>query len=230
MEGDKGIGESRAGGQKRLAPADEPGILSLRQPDLIFDHVIHRPSGGQNVDGVEPVQAEQLRNALRISAQRIIIGADGVKDREPCGVVLPHQPGVTLLARVRQGNVPEKRQPQRQKVAAQGHALLQRPGAPGALQRNMGVGKAALQKQRLRTHDLLRPAAVAVRDAVIMRHALVHLGQLCLQRAGRPVEHHQHGGRAERPAAAPADGDGRTGHFAAGAAVQAAHGRNIVVG
>ena len=62
-----------------------------------------------------------------------------------------------------------------------------------------------------------------------MGHALVHFRQFLFQFSGPPVEHHQNGGRAEGPAAALLDADGGMRHPAAGAAVETAHGADVVV-
>ena len=93
----------------------------------------------------------------------------------------------------------------------------------------MGIGEASPAEQRLRPHNRLRTLSVTVGDPVIVRHALVHLSQLAYQLPRRTVEHHQHGRRAEGPAAAVPDADGLVGHLRAGTAVQAAHGADVVV-
>ena len=56
-----------------------------------------------------------------------------------------------------------------------------------------------------------------------------YLGKLAFEFSRRAVEHHQNGRRAKGPAAAGLDADGRAGHLAAGAAVQAAHGADVIV-
>ena len=70
---------------------------------------------------------------------------------------------------------------------------------------------------------------MTVGDLVVMGHALVHFRQFLFQFSGPPVEHHQNGGRAEGPAAALLDADGGMRHLAAGAAVETAHGADVVV-
>ena len=66
-------------------------------------------------------------------------------------------------------------------------------------------------------------------DFIIVRHALIHLGKLTLQLTRCAVKHHQHGRRAEGPAAAGLDADRLPRHLRAGTPVQAAHGADIVV-
>ena len=70
---------------------------------------------------------------------------------------------------------------------------------------------------------------MVTRDLIVMRHTLVHLGKLTLQFSRCPVKHHQHRRRPECPAATILDTDCKPGHLATGAAVQAAHGPDIIV-
>ena len=93
----------------------------------------------------------------------------------------------------------------------------------------MRVRETALHERRLRPHDGFRALSVVARDLIVMGHTLIHLGKLALQLPRRTIEHHQNGRRAESPAAAVLDTDGRAGHLAAGAAVQAAHGADVIV-
>ena len=94
---------------------------------------------------------------------------------------------------------------------------------------DVGIRKAALHQGGLPGHDGLRPLAVALGDLIVVGHTFVHLGQLPVQGSVLAVEHHQHRGGAKGPAAAVLDADGRAGHLGAGAAVQAAHGADVVV-
>ena len=82
---------------------------------------------------------------------------------------------------------------------------------------------------RFCTHYFFRTLPVTIGDFIVVGHALVHLGQLALQLARRTIEHHQNGRRVKGPAAAFLDADGKAGHLSAGAAVQKAHGADIVV-
>ena len=66
-------------------------------------------------------------------------------------------------------------------------------------------------------------------DLIVVGHTLVHLRQLAFQRPRRAVEHHQHRRRAERPSSVAANTDRRARHLRAGAAVQPAHGADVVV-
>ena len=148
---------------------------------------------------------------LRLPQQGVVVGAGGVQYVQPVRVVVLHQHAAPLLERVSRRRAGIRRQPPRQKVAAQRHVHL--PVALdlgiGLLQRDVGVVKASLQERCFRRHDLLRPLSVAVGDPVVVGHTFVHLGQLLVQLSRLPVEHHQHRRRAERPAALVADGDGR---------------------
>ena len=93
-----------------------------------------------------------------------------------------------------QGRVGTQGQAQGQKVGAQGHVLLAvaLDLGIGALQGDVGVGKAAPHQGGLPGHDGLRPLAVAPGDLIVVGHTLVHLGQLPVQSPVLAVEHHQH--------------------------------------
>ena len=175
--------------------------------------------------------AEDRGNFFGQSQQRIVIGAGALQNVEPCNVVLLQQRLAPLLKGLARRERSAEREPPGEKVAAQGHVFL--PVAVnlriGALEHDLRVGKAGAHEVGLRAHDLFRALTVPVGYLVVMRHALVHLGELALEFAGRAVKHHQHRRRAERPAPAFLDADGGAGHLRAGAAVQAAHGADVVV-
>ena len=231
MQRDQRIVQPRARAEQPLAAGDHAGIRLLRQIDLIFDQLHHRLSGREKVERREPVLREHVRDLLRPTAQRLIVGAGGVQKLDPRGVVVPFQLLPALCEGTARLFIRTERHPPRQKIAAERHVLLSVPFdlRIGALERDLRIGEAALHKRRLRVHDPLRAASVAVRDPVVVRHAFLHLAQLLRQQARRAVEHHQNRRRAERPSALVADADGRAGHLAACAAMQAAHGADIVV-
>ena len=108
--------------------------------------------------------------------------------------MLPQQGGAALLRGIPQGRVGTQGQAQGQKVGAQGHVLLAvaLDLGIGALQGDVGVGKAAPHQGGLPGHDGLRPLAVAPGDLIVVGHTLVHLGQLPVQSPVLAVEHHQH--------------------------------------
>ena len=179
----------------------------------------------------QPVLPKHLRNALRLADQRVVVGICTVQDIQPRRVVLAQQlpaPLVKVLPRRLAGT---QTQPPRQMVAAQGHVLLSVVPdlGVGAGQCDPGIVQLAPQERGLAPHDVLRPLSVAVGNTVVVGHALVHLRQLAVQPTRLPVEHHQHRRGPEGPAALPPDTHRRTGHLGAGAAVQAAHTRDVVV-
>ena len=231
MQRRQGVVHTGALGQQALAAADDLGVGALRQIDLILDEQHHGAARGQKVDGVQPVAAEHVGDLCRSAQQRLVVGADAVQQGQPLRAVLPQQRLPPPVKGAAHRRVYAQRQPPCQKVAAQSHIPLAvaLDAGVGALQRDVGVGEPALQKGGLGVHELFRSLPVAVCDLVVVGHTLVHVRQLAVQRPGLPVEHHQHRRRAEAPAALAADGDGRTGHPRAGAAVQAAHLRDIVV-
>ena len=122
-------------------------------------------------------------------------------------------------------------QPELKKIAAERHVFL--PAArnfrPRALDADLCLVEPSLHEAGLRRHDELGAKAVAVRDPIVVRHALVHLMELLLQLPRRAVVHHKYRRRAERPAAR-LDRHSRARHLAAGASVQAAHFGDIVIG
>ena len=102
---------------------------------------------------------------------------------------------VSLLKGIALLYISIKREPPRQKIAAERHVDL-----PivlhlriGALQLDVGIGEAAPAEQRLGAHDGLRTLPVAVGDLIVVWHALVHLRKLAFHRSRRTVEHHQNG-------------------------------------
>ena len=126
---------------------------------------------------------------------------------------------------------PAEGQPPRQKITAEGHVGLTvaLDLCIGTLQQDLRVVEPPLLQICFCPHDGLRSHAVPVGDLIIVGHTFIHLRQLPVQLTGLTVEHHQHRGRAEGPPTAVLDADGRVGHLRTGAAVQAAHGRDIVV-
>ena len=220
-----------AGGQLPFAAANDLGIGALGQADLVFDQLHHGLARGQKVDGGEPVFPEYRRRLTGHAQQRIVVGTGGIQHVQPLRVMLLQQRTPTLGKVKARGKVGLRRQPPRQKVTAQRHAYLAVVGdlSVGMLQLDLRIYEAALQKRRLRPHDGLRSLAVAAGDLVIVGHALVHLCQLLVQVSRPAVEHHQHRRRPKGPPAPTADSDSRAGHLCAGAAVQAAHGADVVV-
>ena len=106
----------------------------------------------------------------------------------------PQQRLAPLLEGLSRRERSAEREPPGEKVAAQGHVFL--PVAVnlriGALEHDLRVGKAGVHEVGLRAHDGLSALPVAVCDLIVVRHALVHLGELALEFAGRAVKHHQH--------------------------------------
>ena len=145
--------------------------------------------------------------------------------------MIAQQRRVSLLKGIMLLHICIPREPPRQKVAAECHVDL--PVVLdlriGTFQFDMRIGETALTEQGLRAHDGFRTLSVVVGDLIVMGHTLVHLGKLAFEFSRCAVEHHQNGRRAEGPAAAILDADGGAGHLRAGAAVQAAHGADIVV-
>ena len=94
---------------------------------------------------------------------------------------------------------------------------------------NLGFGQFAAQQVRLALHGMLRAAAVAVRDLIIIRHTRAHLRVFLIQLPGRAVEHHKNGRGTKGPCAAEVDAACRARHAFAGRAVQHAHGGNVVI-
>ena len=175
-----------------------------------------------------PKQRGDLPDLFR---QRGAVGAGAVEDAQPHRVVLREQGGALLRRGLGRSGVHAQHKPPLQKVAAEGHVFLpvSGDGGAGALEEDGRVGKAAAQQCRLSVHDSLRALPVPVCEPVVVRHAGVHGVQLRVQLPRRAVEHHQHRRRAERPAPLVADADGGAGHARGRAAVQAAHGRNVVI-
>ena len=122
-------------------------------------------------------------------------------------------------------------QPELKKIAAERHVFLPaaRDFCPCALEANLRLVEPSLHEAGLRRHDELCAKAVAVRDPIVVRHALVHLMELLLQLPRRAVVHHKYRRRAERPTAR-LNCHGRARHLAAGASVQAAHFGDVVIG
>ena len=122
-------------------------------------------------------------------------------------------------------------QPELKKIAAERHVFLPaaRNFCPRALEADLCLVEPSLHEAGLRCHDKLGAKAVAVRDPIVVRHALVHLMELFLELSRRAVVHHKDRRRPERPAAR-LNCHGRARHLAAGASVQAAHFGDIVIG
>ena len=122
-------------------------------------------------------------------------------------------------------------QPELKKIAAERHVFLPaaRNFCPRTLEPDLCLVEPSLHEAGLRRHDELGAKAVAVRDPIVVRHALVHLMELLLQLPRRAVVHHKDRRRAERPAAR-LDRHSRARHLAAGASVQAAHFGDVVIG
>ena len=180
---------------------------------------------------VQRVVAKQRGDLLGLPCQRGAVGAGAVEDAQPHRVVLREQGGTLLRRGLGRSGVYAQREPALQKVAAEGHVLLPVSGDGGAgpLEEDGRVGKAAAQEGCLGIHDPLRALPVPVREPVVVRHAGVHGVELRVQLPRRTVKHHQHRWRAERPAPLVADADSGTGHARGRAAVQTAHGRDVVV-
>ena len=70
---------------------------------------------------------------------------------------------------------------------------------------------------------------MVVGDAAVAGHAAVHLHQFLVQQAGAAMEHPQHRGGTEGPAAGAVDADRRAAHQVGGAAVHPAHGGDVVI-
>ena len=231
MQGHKVIVKGLAHGQQSRAAAQHPGPFSLCQIHLIFDQPDHGLAGSKGVHGIHAVGGVHLRNAARLPPQGVIIGADGVEQIAPCHIVLPEHLFPPYFQRDPGRVWPAEGQPPRQKITAEGHVglTIALDLCIGTLQQDLCIVKTPLLQIRFCPHDGFRPHAVPVGDLIIVGHTLIHLRQLPVQLTGLTVEHHQHRGRAEGPSAAVLDADCRVGHLCTGAAVQAAHGRDIIV-
>ena len=216
--------------QQRLAAPDDAGELALRQIHLIFNQLHHRLAGGKVVDGIEAVEPEDVRNFFRLLQQRVVIREDAFKHVQQHHVV-PRQKRFGARFDIEPAPAAGAQQPQLQKIAAQRHIFLPASGncRPRARKPDFRLVELSLHEARLRVHDQLRAEPVPVRDAVIVRHALVHLARLFLKLAGRAIIHHKNRRRPERPARARLNGDGRARHLAAGAAVKLTHFRDVVI-
>ena len=181
--------------QQFLAAADDLGAGSLGQVHLIFNHLYHGSARRKEIDGGELVLRKDLRDLVCLPPQRVVIGAGGVPDVDPCRVMVPQQHRVSLLKAVRRLHVRAEREAPCQKIAAERHVLLPvvLDLGVGALQFNVRVGEASLQERRLRPHDLFRALPMVPGDPIVMGHALVHLGKLARKLPWGPVEHHQDG-------------------------------------
>ncbi len=130
---------------------------------------------------------------------------------------MPQQLRVPLGKRAMILHLRKQRQPPRQKITAQRHIGLPVILNPGArtFEFDMCIRQASLQERRFGTHDGLCTLTVIAGDFILVRHALVHLSKLALQLTRCAVKHHQHGRRAEGPAAAGLDADRLPRHLRA---------------
>lgn len=97
VQRDQRIVHPFAHGQQLRAAPDHLGISPLREIDLIFDHLEHRSARREDLEGREPVLREDLRNPLRLAAQRVVIGGGGAPDVDPRGVMPPQQRRIPLV-------------------------------------------------------------------------------------------------------------------------------------
>ena len=220
-----------ADGQQLCAASHYLGISALGKIHLIFDHFRHGLARRKHIDGGEPVLRKNLRDFVRFAQQRMVVSTGGTPDVDPRRIVVAQQRRVSLLKGISLFHTGMQREPPRQKIAAELHVDL--PVVLdlriGTFQFDMRIGETALTEQRLGAHDGFRALSVVVGDLIVMGHTFVHFGKLALQFSRRAIEHHQNGRRAEGPAAAILDADGGAGHLRAGAAVQAAHGADVIV-
>ena len=178
------------------------------------------------------MQAERLRYRFFLPKQRIIVGTAGIPKAYPRGIVLLLQQLIAPQRRITGGGTLTKQgKPKREKVTAERNILL--PAAVrlriGALQRNHCIIKLPARKSSFRLHQAVSPYAVIICNFTVVRHTAFHVCQFGIQRTGLAVVHHQHRGRIKCPAVRFLDTDSRARHFFAGAAVQYAHGRYIII-
>ena len=131
-------------------------------------------------------------------------------------------PGLSML---------QKGKPQGGKLRREEDAVLaaRLRGVSGQMAADLRVGEAPAQQVGLTLHGVLRTAAVAVGDLVVVGHARAHLRVFLVELPGCAVEHHEDRRRAEGPRAAEVDAAGRARHARAGRAVELAHGGDVVV-
>ena len=198
---------------------------------LVFDQFHHGLARREEVDGRKLMLRKNRRDLVRLAQQSVIIGAGSAPDVQPCGIVMTQQLYAAFLKGISMLYIRTQRKPPCEEITAKRHVHL--PVALdlgiGVFQLDVRVHETALHERRLRPHDGFRPLPVAIGDFIVVGHTLVHLCKLALQLARRTIVHHQSGRRVKGPAAAFLDAEGKAGHLAAGAAMQAAHGADIII-